>query len=222
MLLHILKAGFVVAWFAGMFFAAGTVRWVRGWVYVGTMLAAVGAMLLVIWRCNPEMFQARARLRHKDTKTFDKVFIAIYVPLLLMQPVVAALDAARLQWSSMPFGTVYLGAASFAVASAVIGWVMAVNRFAEQSVRIQTERGHTVVSNGPYRVVRHPMYVGLILWFLGTALVLGSLGALAVGCVMTALVVWRTAMEDRTLRRELPGYEEFTKQTRYRLLPGVW
>ena len=99
---------------------------------------------------------------------------------------------------------------------------MVVNPYAESSVRIQTDRGQTVVTSGPYRFVRHPMYVGIILMSLANPLVWGSAWALAMSGVLILLFLWRTAKEDQTLRRELPGYDEYAAQTRYRLLPGVW
>jgi len=223
MKLRILQtAGFMVSWFVALFWSAGSVSWVRGWIYTAILLMAMGVIALVVWRYNRVLFAARAKIRRKDTKRFDIVFFAIYMPLALAQPVVAGFDAVRFRWSSMSFGMVYAGIALFAIACAAIAWVMAVNRFAEQSVRIQTDRGHTVITTGPYRFVRHPMYIGLSLWFIASALILGSLWALAIGCAITLLVIWRTAMEDRVLRRELPGYEEFTAQTRYRLVPGLW
>jgi len=89
-------------------------------------------------------------------------------------------------------------------------------------VRIQAERGHVVVSRGPYRTVRHPMYVGMILMFPATALILGSGWAMVVAGVMAVLIIWRTANEDKFLLRELPGYQEFAVRTKWRLLPGVW
>jgi protein-S-isoprenylcysteine O-methyltransferase Ste14 len=104
----------------------------------------------------------------------------------------------------------------------LLAWAMAVNPFAETTVRIQTERGHTVVRSGPYRLVRHPMYAGAILMFLGTPLILGSMLALLLAIGVVLLFVGRTALEDRTLRRELQGYEAYATCTRYRLLPGVW
>jgi len=89
-------------------------------------------------------------------------------------------------------------------------------------VRIQKERNQTAVTTGPYRYVRHPMYVGAIVMFPATGLALGSWWAVAIGGVLSLLFVWRTAMEDRVLLRELPGYQEFAAATRYRLVPGVW
>jgi len=205
-----------------MFGAAGTLSWPRGWIYTIVFAIGFAAMSLVVWRYNPVMFQVRGKLHHKDTKPFDKVFFAVYFPLALIQPALAGLDVMRFRWSSISIAAMYLGVALFAFSCATIGWVMVVNRFAENTVRIQTERGHTVIMNGPYRFVRHPMYVGLSLFFLSGALILGSWWALASAAAITVLVVWRTAMEDRTLRRELAGYEEFTTHTRYRLVPGVW
>jgi protein-S-isoprenylcysteine O-methyltransferase Ste14 len=122
----------------------------------------------------------------------------------------------------MPFAFVYVGAVMFVTSLVVIGWVMVINPYAESSVRIQTDRGQKVVTTGPYRFVRHPMYVGIILMGVASPLVWGSVWALAVSGVLSLMFIWRTAHEDRTLRRELPGYEEFAAHTLYRLLPGVW
>ena len=121
----------------------------------------------------------------------------------------------------MPFDAALARVFIFELACALVAGVMAVNRFAEQTVRIQVDRGHTVVTTDPYRFVRHPMYVSLSLWFLSTALILGSMWALVDGAAITSLLIWRTAMEDRTLRHELAGCEEFTRHSRYRLVPGV-
>jgi len=99
---------------------------------------------------------------------------------------------------------------------------MTVNRFAESTVRIQSERNHAVVSSGPYRIVRHPMYVGMFLMYPATAMMLGSGWAMAVAALILVLIVWRTVEEDRFLHRELTGYREYAALTRYRLVPGLW
>jgi protein-S-isoprenylcysteine O-methyltransferase Ste14 len=171
---------------------------------------------------SPRSGSSRARWRRKDTKPFDKVFLATYMPFVVTQPAVAGMDAVRFHWSSLPFGCVYIGAALYLLAMALIAWVLCTNPYAETSVRIQRDRGHTVITTGPYRFVRHPMYVGAILMYVTTPLVWGSLWALAVGGVIAVLFLVRTALEDKTLRRELPGYEDYASRTRYRLLPGVW
>ena len=122
----------------------------------------------------------------------------------------------------MPFALVYPGVILLYGALALIAWALVVNPFAEASVRIQSEREQTAITSGPYRFVRHPMYVGFIVLYVASSLVWGSAGALALAGVLIPLILWRTAREDQTLRRELPGYEEFAARTRYRLLPGVW
>lgn len=209
-------------WMGALFGGAGRLDWTRGWICFGLYAVGMSAVGLIVRRANAPLMEARAKWRHQDTKRFDKIFLCAFLPLVFIQPAVAGLDAVRFRWSSMPFGLVYAGALLFALAMALIAWTLAVNRFAETTVRIQTERSHTVVASGPYRIVRHPMYVGAILMYLATALVLGSVWALAPTGVIVALFVWRTELEDRTLRRELAGYEEFAARTRYRLLPGLW
>jgi len=101
-------------------------------------------------------------------------------------------------------------------------WATGVNAFISQVVRIQSERGHTVISTGPYRLVRHPAYVGMILVVLGAPIMLGSWWALIPGVISALVVTVRTKLEDQTLQAELPGYVEYAQQTRYRLAPGIW
>jgi len=210
-------------WFAGsLFLAAGRLDWARGWIAVVLWIVGMSTVGLLSHHFNAGLLKERAKWRRKDTKRFDKAFLAVFVPLSLFQPTVSALDAARFRWSSMPFGFVYLGVIVFVSAMVLIGWVMITNPYAETSVRIQMDRGQTVVTSGPYRIVRHPMYAGSILMYLATPLLLGSVWALLMTTVIALLFIWRTAHEDQTLRQELPGYEEFTTHTRYRLVPGVW
>jgi protein-S-isoprenylcysteine O-methyltransferase Ste14 len=135
---------------------------------------------------------------------------------------VAGLDH-RYGWSAPGSPVVYIaGDLIVAGAFALLAWSMVVNRHFEGTVRIQEGRGHQVISSGPYRYVRHPGYAAVILTFMGTGLAVGSWAGLLVGALGSILFVVRTALEDRTLQAELPGYTEFARQTRYRLLPGVW
>jgi len=210
-------------WFTGaLFLAAGRWDWTRGWISVALSVVGFTAMGLIVQRYNPDLMAERARWRRKDTKRFDKIFMAVYLPLVLLQPAVAGLDAVRFRWSSIPFAFVYIGTLLFVASFVVLTLAMMVNPYAESSVRIQNDRGQTVVTSGPYRFVRHPMYVGIILMSLANPLIWGSVWALVMSAVMILLFIWRTAQEDRTLRRELAGYEEYAAETRYRLLPGMW
>lgn len=205
-----------------LFGSAGTIRWVQGWIYVALWMIGMVGGGLVIRRFNPALLRERAKWRRSDTKPFDKVFLAIYMPLIYLQLAVGGLDAGRYHWAALRFAWTYVGVVLFVVATVIIMWALAINPHAESTVRIQKDRGHSVVRSGPYRIVRHPMYIGLILMYTATSLVLGSTWALAVAGVIVILYVWRTCMEDRTLRAELPGYEEYTSETRYRLVPGLW
>jgi protein-S-isoprenylcysteine O-methyltransferase Ste14 len=175
----------------------------------------------VIKKLNPGLLEQREKAIRKDTKPFDRVFLRIFLSLTIVEPIIAGLDR-RFNGSPLPFWTVYPGIAGFIVSAALITWVLVKNPHAESSVRIQKDRGHTVVDSGPYRFVRHPMYVGLIQLHQPMALILGSIWTMGLAALITILFLWRTAMEDQTLRQELPGYEEYTTVTRYRLMPGIW
>jgi protein-S-isoprenylcysteine O-methyltransferase Ste14 len=214
-------AGFTILWGAVLFLSAGRLDWPRGWIYLGLCVLGLVVNGAGVIRKNPELVRERWKKR-ADTKTFDKVFMVLYTPTVFVMPAVAGLDAVRFGWSSMGPETLYIGVALHLVSILPIAAAMASNPFLETTVRIQTDRGHRVITTGPYRVVRHPMYVGAILHFLGTPLVLGSVWtSVPVGTAILMFVV-RAALEDRTLRRELPGYEEYAQRTRWRLLPGVW
>jgi protein-S-isoprenylcysteine O-methyltransferase Ste14 len=204
-----------------LFASAGTVDWLRGWIYFGLHVVLVAASGILIVRANPQVIAARGRIP-RDAKTFDKVILRIYMLLLLATVVVAGLDAVRYRWTPLPFATVYAGVPLAIMAIAPALWALMVNPFAEAAVRIQKERRHVVITKGPYRFVRHPMYVGVILTGFAAPLILGSGWAFVPAVATLVLFVVRTALEDKTLRAELPGYSEFAQHTRYRLVPGIW
>jgi protein-S-isoprenylcysteine O-methyltransferase Ste14 len=204
-----------------LFAAAGRLDWTGGWIYLGVHFGCVTAASIFLLVTNPELLNQRGR-RHSNTKTFDKVFAAFYVLLLMALPLVAGLDAARFGWSSMSRAALAAGVLLFGAGEAPIIWSMAVNPFLEATVRIQSDRGHRVISAGPYRFVRHPMYVGLILQHMAVPLILGSKWAYVPAGLIALLFIMRARLEDRTLRRELEGYLQYAHSTRYLLLPGIW
>jgi protein-S-isoprenylcysteine O-methyltransferase Ste14 len=209
-------------WGGGLFLGAGTFNWPRGWISLAVYCSPMAIVGAIVSRKNPGLIAERDKWRRQDTKGFDKIFLAALAPLTILQPVVAGMDAVRFGW--WPIGPVWLvpGLIVFALGMGLTGWVLAVNRHAETTVRIQTDRGHQVVTTGPYRFVRHPMYAGVLLIYAGTPLMWGSGAAIGASVLLAALFIWRTYEEDRTLRRELPGYPEYAKCTRYRLIPGLW
>lgn len=211
----------VVVWAAILFACAGTFDYPRGWIWLAVYLFSTVVTGIIVVTRNPEVMAARART-HADAKTFDKVFSITYAGLLFAIAILAPLDVVRYRWSAMPFDYVYAGVLLYLLAGVPVAWAMMVNPFLETQVRIQIDRGHRVIAHGPYAVVRHPMYAGMFAGLLGIPFVLGSWWTFAIIAAVLVTLVWRTYMEDKTLRRELPGYEEYTRKTRYRLLPGLW
>jgi protein-S-isoprenylcysteine O-methyltransferase Ste14 len=171
-------------------------------------------------RWNPELIERRMRFP-KGTKTRDKVWAALFAPAMVSIYVVAGLEA-RDGVASVLGAEWMLGLAIFVPGSALLTWSMVVNPFFEKTVRIQTEHGHRVIDRGPYAYVRHPGYVGFLGWIASTPLLLASAWAFLPVLLAVVGIVIRTALEDRTLHAELPGYPEYAARVRFRLIPGVW
>lgn len=209
-------------WLTCLFGSAGQLTWKRGWIATVLYLSGTYTSRAVVGKFNPGLLEQRQIAIRQDTKAYDRVLLRLILLLTIVQPLIAGLDAVRFAWAPMPFWTVYPGIGLFIVSGILITWVLVKNPHADSSVRIENARDHGVISSGPYRFVRHPMYVGLILLHTSIALILGSGWTLALTIILASLFLWRTAMEDQTLRSELPGYEEYTKVTRYRLMPGIW
>lgn len=209
---------------AVFFIAAGRIDIPRGWIYYGATFVYFLIALPTLFLLFPtvlDLVNERGRFK-QDTKTWDKVWGGLYTVMLVVIPGVAGFDVGRLGGPDVSAALIVPSLVVTILAYVFVHWAMVVNRYAETGVRIQQDRGHEVVSTGPYRCVRHPFYVSIIVTQLAYPLALGSLAAYVPVVVLIALVVWRTAMEDRTLHAELPGYAEYAKRTRHRLLPGVW
>lgn len=211
----------MLMWGVILFAAAGRMSWRRGWIYVALYVTCIVIGEIIVSVKNPAILQERAQ-RHANTKTFDKVILPLIMLTFFLFPLVAGFDAVRFGWSHVGWGAFFGGLPICLMGGLLVPWTMIVNPHLERTVRIQEERGHQVVKSGPYALVRHPMYAGVILQSLAAPLLLGSLWSyVPVGGTICLFVV-RTALEDRTLRNELPGYAEYAKSTRYRLLPGIW
>ena len=204
-----------------IFLPAGSINWAPGWVFIAVLVLALGVSALVLARVNPIIYRARSRFQ-AGTKAWDRALLAAILPAMVAILPVAALDAGRFHWWPVPLWAVPVGYAGLLWGIAVTAWAQAVNPFFEPGVRIQSERHQHVVDGGPYRFVRHPGYIAAIAMFLGMALALGSALALLPAALASGLLVLRTSWEDRLLRDELPGYEDFARRVRWRLLPGLW
>ena len=192
----------------------------RGYIFsrchqVYTLIAVV-----IIWRVNPEIFAARSRIQ-PGTKAWDYFFIALIIGGFMLVLPLAGLDF-RFGWSAMPGWLMIAGAVLLTFGYAGSIWPVAVNRHFEPGVRIQEDRGQTVIDTGPYAIVRHPGYSAAVLLIVGMALMLGSYWALIPAAVAVLATAVRTTFEERTLNAELPGYTAYTQRVKYRWVPGVW
>jgi protein-S-isoprenylcysteine O-methyltransferase Ste14 len=211
----------VVIQAAALFLPAWDITWTMAWIYLGIYLALIAVNSVIMLPRRADLIAERAQIK-EDAKGWDKIIGGIASISALGILFIAGIDW-RLGWQpDFSVAAQGVGLALYAGGFAVFLWAMASNRFFSGVVRIQKDRGHTVQTGGPYRIVRHPGYAAIIAAGIGTALLLGSPWSLIPSAVSAAFYVVRTALEDRTLRAELPGYEEYTQQTRYRLLPGIW
>ena len=212
----------LVAMGAVLAVTSGRPGWPMMWVYVLSFAAALALFGGLLARRHPEVIAARASTK-SDAQGWDKALVAAV--LLLGSPValvVTGLDE-RFGWSPDLALPLQIGAlASGILAYGFIAWAMASNTHFEGHVRIQTNRHHQVQSGGPYALVRHPGYVGMLINFLALPVALDSLYGLVPAGLGGLLLIVRTALEDRFLRRELDGYEEYAQRVRWRLVPGVW
>lgn len=204
-----------------LFLPAGTFAWIRGWWFIAAYSIALLVSMAVLWRSNPEIFVARARVA-RDTKSWDYAFLIGFVLAYTAVLPLAAFDDARFRWLPTPGWVVVLGYVLLAGSFGLMIWAQMVNRHFEPGVRIQSDRGHTVIETGPYAVIRHPGYVAGSLMVTGTALSLGSLWALIPAAFATVVLIGRTLMEERTLHADLPGYASYMGRVRFRWLPGIW
>ncbi|OAI46562.1 hypothetical protein AYO44_11240 [Planctomycetaceae bacterium SCGC AG-212-F19] len=200
---------------------AGTWLWDKGWLFVGVFCAAMVLGSLYLWRVNPDILAAQIN-RHQGTERWDKILLGFFIVAWIAIMPVAALDDGRFEWSAVPWWICALGYCLFLVGTGIVPWAQAVNKFFEPTVRIQGHRGQQVIDSGPYAVVRHPGYVGGVLFSLGIALALGSLWALIPAGVSSLVLVLRTKWEDDMLQEKLSGYKEYAQRVRFRLIPGVW
>ena len=206
-----------------LFVAAGTWRWPQAWVFVVEMMASGIAIGIWLARHDPALLAERmSSPLQRDQERLDKLFMLSVIVLWCAWLVFMALDAARFRWSHLPAWTEAIGALLILVAMYACFLTFRENSFAAPVVKYQQERGQTVVTTGPYRHVRHPMYAGMSLLFVGVPLLLGSGYGLALAPVWIALLACRIPIEERMLREKLPGYADYAARVRWRLVPGVW
>lgn len=205
-----------------LFGTAGTFDWPEAWVYIVIQFGWSAVLTVWLWNHDPELLKDRLKYAKKSAKGWDKVLTFISMLFYIPYLIIPGFDAVRYQWSDVPVGVKILCFILVTVSFIWITWIMGENTFLSRFVEIQKERGHKVITTGPYRFVRHPMYIGATILLLCLPVALGSLYALIPAAFCIIFMIIRTVLEDKTLHNELEGYVEYAQKTKYRLLPGIW
>ena len=206
-----------------LFLPAGTLDWPEAWVFLAIFVLCGLGIGIWLMRADPALLAARmASPLSRDQRPRDRAIIAAMLILFFAWFVLMALDARRFGWSHLPAWLEAVGAAMIVASFGGDVGVLRANSYAAVNVRVQAERHQTVISTGPYAVVRHPMYAWSLLVLIGTPLLLGSLWGLAAVPLLVALLVARLLGEEAVLRDGLAGYREYAARVRHRLIPGIW
>ena len=213
----------VFALFAlALFLPAGTLAWPAAWLFLLLFFGFYSTITVWLARHNPALLQERLRLRTSDQQGWDKVLF----PLLLLYSLAwlsfLSYDTMRAQWSPIPTWLQIVGAVILLSAFVLLFLTFRENTYLASVVRIQEERRHHVVTTGPYHYVRHPMYSAIVVFVVGTSLLLGSWYGILVGAVYVVLLAWRAILEERILQAQLPGYASYMVEVKYRLIPYLW
>ena len=210
---------FIVLIVAITFITAGRIDYWQGWIYNGLNIIF---LLLSYFLLPRELIEERLKPK-EGMKKWDKIYYIVSTPVYFVILIISILDGGRFDWEPrIPILVVIIGVVVYTIGQIIILWTKKVNKFFSTVVRIQKDRGQTVCKDGPYRFVRHPGYLGGLLYIIVTPFVLSSFWGLIPAVIAVVLLFIRTYLEDKTLQRELEGYTDYTNEARYRLLPGIW
>ena len=214
--------GFFALFALALFLPAGTLTWTAGWVFLALFFGFFIAMNTWLFRHNPGLLEERMKLSRPNQKGWDKLLFPLLLVFSIAWLVFMALDAVRFHWSQVPEWLQGIGVMILLCSFYLLFLTFRENSYLSTVVRIQEERGQKVISTGPYHYVRHPMYAAILLFVVGTSMLLGSLYGVLVGLVFMIVLARRAVLEERTLQQELPGYAAYTGQVKYHLIPFVW
>jgi protein-S-isoprenylcysteine O-methyltransferase Ste14 len=205
------------------FISAGHFDIPRAWIFFSVTFVYLIVSTTALFKLNPELLVQRLKRKREGSKLWDEILVRVCnLTVLIVVPAIAGLDVGRFHWSSLSIHFAVLGFTLYIISSILTNWAMIVNPHFEQTVRMQKDRGHQVITTGPYKTVRHPGYLGGILFTLSIPLIIGGVFTFIPAGIYLLLMIIRTLFEDRTLHRELNGYSEYAKRVRYRLFPWIW
>ena len=218
------SALYIAMWPALMFVLAGDGRWLEGWLFAAWFLGLCATVIVWLYPNDPALLAERYRRPGSGgQKGRDQAVVYALVVGFAAWSLLMPLDARRFGWTPpLPVGLKGAGGTLLLLSALLLFRSFRDNTFLSPLVRVQAERKQRVVSTGVYAFVRHPMYLGAVLMFVGAPLLIGSAVGLVVAAALTLLLAFRILGEERVLADELDGYAEYRQKVRYRLLPMVW
>jgi len=212
----------VVASAAMLFFPAWSLHFWQGWIYLVVIVGSWVIFSLWLLKADPQLMERRLQSQESDPaqKRFQKLSTAVFFPAMLVPGFDFRFGFTRIWLAPVPVWLVLVGQAAALAGSCLIFWTMVKNSFAGRTIQVEAEQ--PLISDGPYAVVRHPLYAGMVIWALGTPLALGSYVAVPLFALLVPVFVYRLVNEEKVLRRDLAGYADYCSRTRFRLVPGLW
>lgn len=203
-----------------LFLPAGTIFWFQGWIYIIIMILFSTSLMTYLTKKDPDLLKARAKT--KATESWDKKLGWIGTPFYILMYILPGFDAVRFRWSNLSLYINLIGFIGMILSVILFSLVLRENRYLSRVVEIQEERGHRVITTGPYRIIRHPMYLAVIFLYISHCIALGSLFSLIPCAFIIIMIILRTVREDKMLHEQLEGYKEYAQKTRYKIIPGIW
>ena len=214
---------FLIVQISIFFVSAGNITNQRPWLYFIAAFIHYSVGTAVQYKLNPQLVVQRLKAKREGSKLWDEILMRTSnLMIIIAVPAVAGLDFGRFQWSNINIIFAPLGLLCIVISSIILNYAMIVNIHFEPTVRIQKERNHKVIAEGPYSIIRHPGYLAGILFAISIPLLIGSFFSFIPVCIYICLMIIRTWLEDKTLQKELEGYSEYSRQVRYRLFLGIW
>ncbi len=215
-------AMFLFTYAVPLFIPGGMRAWPAAWIFLVIWFGFNHGIIAWLYFHNPDLLQERLQVEAKNRPNWDKILTFLLYSAIFLWLLFVAFDVVRFHWSPVNRYVQVGGTALLVCSCYLLFIVFRENTYLSMAVRIQAERGQTVISTGPYQYVRHPMYAAMIFFLLGAPLLLGSWLGVPLGILIILILAWRAVLEEGDLRRELHGYAAYMAQVKFRLIPHVW